>query len=52
MEPRGYRNNNPLNIRRSADNFLGELRGDDESFKIFASMASRRRTYTVIIYEK
>ena len=39
MEPRGLRNNNPLNIRHNADNFLGELRGDDKSFKIFASMA-------------
>jgi len=39
MIPRGYRNNNPLNIRHSADNFQGELRGDDKSFKTFASMA-------------
>jgi len=39
MIPRGLRNNNPLNIRHSADIFMGELRGNDKSFKIFASMS-------------
>ena len=39
MEPRGLRNNNPLNIRHNVDSFMGELRGDDQSFKTFASMA-------------
>jgi len=38
MEPRGYRNNNPLNIRHNADVFQGETKGNDKSFKTFVSM--------------
>lgn len=34
--PRGLRNNNPLNIRRSADTFQGELQyNPDPDFKLF-----------------
>ena len=36
--PRGYRNNNPLNIRHNADVFQGEIKGNDKSFKTFSSM--------------
>jgi hypothetical protein len=36
--PRGLRNNNPLNIRHSADVFQGEIKGNDKSFKTFSSM--------------
>ncbi len=39
MEPRGLRNNNPLNIRHNADTFQGEIKGSDKSFKTFSSMA-------------
>lgn len=37
--PRGIRNNNPLNIRRSADVFQGEKKSTDTAFKQFCSMA-------------
>lgn len=37
---RGYRNNNPLNIRHSGDLFKGEVRPiADKAFKTFESMA-------------
>ena len=39
MIPRGLRNNNPLNIRHSADSFQGEIKGEDKAFKTFISMA-------------
>jgi len=39
MTPRGLRNNNPLNIRHSADTFQGEIKGEDKAFKTFISMA-------------
>ncbi|MDX9920577.1 MAG: structural protein P5 [Paludibacter sp.] len=38
MKSRGLRNNNPLNIRHNADNFKGEIKGRDKSFKTFSSM--------------
>jgi hypothetical protein len=38
MKSRGLRNNNPLNIRHNADNFKGEIKGRDTSFKTFSSM--------------
>jgi len=38
MNPRGLRNNNPLNIRHSTDNFQGEIKGTDSAFKTFISM--------------
>jgi hypothetical protein len=37
-QPRGLRNNNPLNIRHSADTFQGEIKGTDKSFKTFSSL--------------
>ncbi|MDR0543463.1 MAG: structural protein P5 [Dysgonamonadaceae bacterium] len=37
-QPRGLRNNNPLNIRHNADVFQGEIKGNDKSFKIFETM--------------
>lgn len=38
--PRGLRNNNPLNIRKSADNFQGEnIPSGDSQFKQFKTMA-------------
>jgi len=40
MEPRGIKNNNPLNIRHNTDLFQGEVRpGTDKSFKQFSSPA-------------
>ncbi len=38
MQPRGHRNNNPLNIRHNKDVFQGEIKSDDKSFKTFSSM--------------
>jgi hypothetical protein len=37
-QPRGLRNNNPLNIRHNADKFQGEIKGNDKSFKSFVSL--------------
>jgi hypothetical protein len=37
-QPRGLRNNNPLNIRHNADVFQGEIKGKDKSFKTFSAM--------------
>ena len=37
--PRGYRNNNPLNIRNSSEKWAGEIRpSQDTAFKQFKSM--------------
>ena len=49
MKPRGLRNNNPLNIRHSADNFQGEIKGNDKSFKTFSSMPYGYRAGFVIL---
>ena len=49
MKPRGLRNNNPLNIRHSAENFQGEVKGIDKSFKTFSSMPYGYRAGFVIL---
>ena len=36
---RGIRNNNPGNIRKNGTQWLGEVPGNDKSFKTFESMA-------------
>lgn len=35
---RGLKNNNPLNIRKSKDKFLGEIESTDKAFKQFKSV--------------
>lgn len=48
--PRGIRNNNPLNIRKSKETFQGELlAGTDRSFKQFQSMAYGYRAAFVVL---
>jgi len=37
-EPRGYRNNNPGNIRKSTTKFVGEIYSEDAAFKRFGTM--------------
>ena len=49
MIPRGLRNNNPLNIRHSADRFRGEIAGRDKSFKTFSSLAYGYRAAFVVL---
>ena len=49
MKSRGLRNNNPLNIRKNADNFKGEIKGRDKSFKTFSSMPYGYRAGFVIL---
>lgn len=50
MIPRGIRNNNPLNIRRSADKFQGEkVPGTDPAFKQFETMAYGYRAAFVVL---
>lgn len=46
---RGLRNNNPLNIRKSSDVFLGEIESDDAAFKKFKSMVYGYRAAFVIL---
>ncbi len=48
--PRGIRNNNPLNIRHSADVFQGEIKGNDKSFKTFSSMPYGYRAAFVTLH--
>ena len=50
MIPRGIRNNNPLNIRHSADDFRGEIKGKDKIFKTFSSMPYGYRAAFVILH--
>jgi len=54
MEPRGLRNNNPLNIRHNADVFQGEIKGNDKSFKTFVSTSYGYRSafVTLATYNK
>lgn len=48
--PRGYRNNNPCNIRKSPDRFLGEIPdAKDPSFKVFLSMKYGFRAFYKLI---
>ena len=49
MKSRGLRNNNPLNIRRSAEQFQGEIKGKDKSFKTFSSLPYGYRAGFVIL---
>ncbi len=49
MTARGYRNNNPLNIRHNADKFQGEIQGADKAFKTFARMCDGFRAGFVIM---
>lgn len=46
---RGLRNNNPLNIRKSSTQFVGETDGNDASFKTFKTMAYGYRAAFVIL---
>jgi hypothetical protein len=50
MLPRGLRNNNPLNIRHNSDNFQGEIKGTDKSFKTFSCMPYGYRAAFVILH--
>ena len=49
MKSRGLRNNNPLNIRKSAEHFQGEIKGKDKSFKTFSSLPYGYRAGFVIL---
>ena len=43
------RNNNPLNIRKSSEQFQGEIKGKDKSFKTFSSLPYGYRAGFVIL---
>ncbi|MDS1031987.1 structural protein P5 [Porphyromonadaceae sp. NP-X] len=49
MKSRGLRNNNPLNIRHSGEQFQGEIKGKDKSFKTFSSLPYGYRAGFVIL---
>lgn len=36
--PRGYRNNNPFNIKKSSSRWQGKIKGDDKVFETFGSL--------------
>lgn len=46
---RGYRNNNPGNIRLTSEMWKGEIKGTDKSFKTFQSMAYGYRAIFVTL---
>lgn len=46
---RGLRNNNPLNIRKGSDKFVGEVTSSDSSFRQFVSAAYGYRAAFVIL---
>lgn len=48
---RGYKNNNPGNIRLTATKWKGEIDGDDKSFKKFKSMAYGYRALFALLRE-
>ena len=48
--PRGLRNRNPGNIRRSAVRYKGETEGGDAAFKSFRSMAWGYRAMFVLLH--
>ncbi len=50
MQPRGLRNNNPLNIRHNTDKFQGETQGNDKAFKTFITMPHGYRAGFVILH--
>lgn len=51
MTPRGLRNNNPLNIRKSRDVFQGEVKNStDREFKQFTSMPYGYRAAFKMLY--
>ena len=47
--PRGLRNNNPGNIRKTSDLWQGEVTGSDKSFKTFVSMEYGYRAMFVLL---
>ena len=48
--PRGWRNCNPGNIKKSAERFRGEVDGLDTVFKTFRSMAWGFRALFMILH--
>jgi hypothetical protein len=46
---RGYRNNNPGNIRKTPDKWKGEVEGTDTAFKKFMSMPYGYRAIFVLL---
>lgn len=47
--PRGIRNNNPLNIRKSPNAWIGKVEGIDKEFETFDSMEHGIRAAFVIV---
>lgn len=47
--PRGFRNNNPGNIKKSPETFLGETTTTDNRFKMFLDMKSGLRAMMKIL---
>lgn len=49
-QPRGIRNNNPLNIRKSPNHWQGKVQGSDPEFETFTSMLYGIRAAFVCIH--
>ena len=47
--PRGYRNNNPLNIRKTETRWQGQIDGDDKDFCTFVSPVYGWRAALIIL---
>lgn len=47
--PRGIRNNNPLNIRKSNNAWLGKVQGTDRAFETFDTMEHGIRAAFIIL---
>ena len=47
--PRGYRNNNPLNIRKTDTRWQGQIDGDDKAFCTFDSLVYGWRAALIIL---
>ncbi len=50
MTPRGYRNNNPLNLRHSPDTFKGEIKSTDKHFEQYQSIEYGYRAAFVTLH--
>jgi hypothetical protein len=49
QQPRGLRNNNPLNIRATTDNWRGKVGADDAGFVVFDDVHNGLRAGVIIL---
>ncbi len=49
MQTRGLRNNNPFNIRKSSNNWIGKIKGTDKEFETFDTLEHGYRAGLIIL---